>query len=100
MKKVVFYSFGWFSFYYSLSTEASAQRGVPKINRRALLDSLSPEQKKELRTKMRARYDSLSPEQKDRVKDQLKSKMDSLSPQEKKKLRQQLRKRKADGGSE
>lgn len=76
---------------------ASAQRGVPKINRRALLDSLSPEQKKELRTRMRARYDSLPPEQQQQVKAALKNKIDSLSPQEKKKLRRQLRQQKAGG---
>jgi DNA-binding MarR family transcriptional regulator len=76
----------------AFSSQASAQRGakLSKETRRALLDSLTPEQKKALRENMRAKYDSLSPAQKEKIKDQIKSRLDSLPPKERKELRQEL----------
>lgn len=76
----------------AFSSQASAQRGgkLSRETRKALLDSLSPEQKKAFRENMRAKYDSLSPTQKEKIKEQLKSKLDSLPPKERKQLRQEL----------
>jgi len=76
----------------AFSTLASAQRNarLSKETRKALLDSLSPEQKKAFRDNMRARYDSLSPQQKQKMKEQFKSRLDSLPPKERKQLRQEL----------
>jgi hypothetical protein len=72
--------------------DVSAQRGIPKMNRRLLLDSLSPEQKKEFRKNLRARYDSLSPEQKEKFKARILNRADStLSPQQKARLRKRLK---------
>ncbi|MDB5209812.1 MAG: hypothetical protein JWQ30_639 [Sediminibacterium sp.] len=85
----------------AFSTQASAQRNarLSKETRKALLDSLSPEQKKAFRDKMKNRYDSLSPDQKQKMKEQLKSKLDSLPPKERKQMRQELlrNRRKANG---
>lgn len=77
-------------------TQVSAQRGIPRVNRKAMLDSLSPEQKQEFRKNLRAKYDSLSPEQKKELRDRIKSKADSLSPEQKARLRKRLRNNKTD----
>jgi hypothetical protein len=76
----------------TFSLQASAQRGakLSRETRKALLDSLSPEQKKALRENMRAKYDSLSPAQKEKIKEQVKSRLDSLPPKERKELRKEL----------
>ncbi|MES2332908.1 MAG: hypothetical protein V4539_25085 [Bacteroidota bacterium] len=85
----------------AFSTQASAQRNarLSKETRKALLDSLSPEQKKAFRDKLKNRYDSLSPDQKQKIKQELKSKLDSLPPKERKQMRQELirNRRKANG---
>ena len=76
----------------AFSTQVAAQRNakLSKETRKALLDSLSPEQKKAFRDNMRSRYDSLSPQQKEKIKEQVKSRLDSLPPKEKKELRKEL----------
>ncbi|MES2371367.1 MAG: DUF3106 domain-containing protein [Bacteroidota bacterium] len=76
----------------AFSSQASAQKGgkLSRETRKALLDSLSPEQKKAFRESMRAKYDSLSPSQKDKFKEQIKSRLDSLPPKERKQLRKEL----------
>ncbi len=95
MKKLLLLSLlAGFSF-----TQVSAQRGIPKFNRKSMLDSLSPEQKKEMRSKARARYDSLPPEKKEELKERLKNRADSLNPEQKARLRKRLRNNKpADKG--
>ena len=77
-------------------TQVSAQRGIPKFNKKAMLDSLSPEQKQAFRKNLRAKYDSMSPDQKKAVRERIMSKADSLSPEQKARLRKRLRKNKTD----
>src|SRR5436190_16274016 len=76
----------------AFTSQVAAQRGgkLSRETRKALLDSLSPEQKKAFRENMRAKYDSLSPQQKEKIKEQVKSRLDSLPPKERKQLRQEL----------
>lgn len=97
MKKIFSLFIAGFLCVTTFSTQALAQRNtrLSKETRKALLDSLNPEQKKAFRDNLKARYDSLSPEQKTKMKEQLKSKLDSLPPKERKQLRQEfLRNRK------
>ena len=70
-----------------------AQRGIPRMNRKAMLDSLSPEQKKAIKEKLKARYDSLPAERKAEIRKSLKAKLDSLTPEEKQALKEQYRKK-------
>ncbi|MES2003537.1 MAG: DUF3106 domain-containing protein [Bacteroidota bacterium] len=71
-------------------TQVSAQKGLPKLNRKAMVDSLSPEQRKEMRKIMRAKYDSLSPEKKAALRERILSRADSLNPKQKARLRKRL----------
>jgi hypothetical protein len=74
------------------TNQVSAQSGLPKMNRKSFLDSLTPEQKQALRKSLRARYDSLSPAEKEAFKKKLLERADStLTPQQKARLRRRLK---------
>ena len=72
-------------------TQVSAQKGLPKLNRKAMVDSLSPEQRKEMRKKFRARYDSLPPEKKAELRERIMRRADSLGTDQKARLRKRLK---------
>lgn len=71
--------------------EAVAQKGLPKFNRKALMDSMTPEEKKAMRKRLKAKYDSLPPEQKEKIKERVMNRADSMTPQQKRKLFKQLK---------
>jgi len=77
------------------STGAFAQKGLPRFNRKALMDSMTPEEKKAMRQQLKARYDSLPAEQKEMIKEKIKERFDSLPPQQKRKLLKQLKNNKS-----
>ena len=75
----------------AVQNTAIAQKGLPKFNRKAMIDSMTPEEKKEMRKRLKAKYDSLPPEQKEKIKERVMNRMDSMTPQQKKRILKQLK---------
>lgn len=91
MKRMKFFSMLTFSLLLLSASQNAvmAQKGLPKLNRKAMMDSMTPEEKKQMRKRLKARYDSLPPEQKEKIKERILNRMDSMTPQQKRKMLKQ-----------